>query len=121
VQEIAASEFPFVEALPKREARRVRTALDVLAEWRAATKLHGSLVPRPLVAKVLNVSQERVRQYIVEGRLATVAVEGHEYVTEGSLNDLALTERKAGRPIKPLGFVGKIMAAADHFDSETSK
>ncbi len=121
MQEIASSEFPFVEALPKREKARVRSAVDVLADWRAASQKHGSLVPRPLVARVLNVSQERVRQYIVDGRLETVAVEGHDYVTETSLNELALSERKAGRPIKNIGVIAKGLAVADFLKSETSK
>lgn len=121
MQEIAASEFPFVESLPKREKARVRSALDVLADWREATKLHGSLVPRPLVAKVLNVSQERVRQLILDGRLKTVAVEGHDYVTETSLNEFALVERHAGRPVKNIGVIAKGLAVADFLESETSK
>lgn len=117
VQDIMSSEFAFVGGLPKREKAKVRTAVDVLNEWREATKLHGSLVPRPLVARVLNVSQERVRQFIDEGRLQTVRVEGHDYVTEGSLVVLAKAERKHGRPFKVASEVQKSAAVADYLEA----
>ncbi len=121
MHEIAASEFPFVDALPRREKAAVKTAVDVLNDWREATRLHGSLVPTSMVAAVLNVSKQRVHQLIQHGRLVTVVFGGHNYVTELSLNDLASSERKSGRPFKVAGTFKKSLAVADYLAEETSK
>jgi hypothetical protein len=116
-----AREFPFVASLPKAERKAVRSALDVLSEWREASREHGSLMPSSLAAAVLNVSIERVRQYISEGRLKSIDFHGKHYVTEASLNELASSERKNGRPFKIKGIVGKSKAVADYLEVECSK
>jgi len=117
----AECEFGFIQTLPKSEAKKVRTAVDVLAEWREATKKHGCLVPSPLAAKILNISRQRLHVYIQDGRLSTIVVEGHIYVIEKSLLDLANTDRKAGRPFRMPGVLARAGAIASWLEEETSK
>ncbi len=101
-----AFEFPFVEQLPKlsdlpkREKSRMQRIWD---DFRALSKIaeeKGMLCPVALAAKILDVSRQRAYDLIGEGRLEVVEVNGHQFVTEKSVIDYALSERKAGRPSK---------------------
>jgi uncharacterized protein (UPF0261 family) len=92
--------FPFVAELPKREQKKVLSAWDVLAEFQRLTEEHGVLVPPRLVAKCLSVSKQRVHQFMTEGRLQVIDVNGHPFVTKNSVVAFAETERKGGRPQK---------------------
>jgi hypothetical protein len=120
VQEIAASEFPFVESLPKREQASVRTAVDVLNDWREAMRIHGTLIPTSMVIAVLKISKQRVHQLISDGRLVSVKFGGHHYVTELSLTEVAKHERKNGRPFKGASLVQTLRASREFFASKDS-
>jgi hypothetical protein len=100
MDQVLASEFPFVEALPKREKSRFRKALDMFNEYSALTQQHGALVPPAFVGKVLDVSHQRVLQICDDGRLKRVEFYGHVYITRDSVIEFASLERKAGRPVK---------------------
>ena len=95
-----ASDFPFVADLPKREKSRVVKLWDAFHELAAMHAEHGLPVPRSAAADLLEVSQQRIAQLIAAGKLTVVDFNGHSYVTEKSLKELAKTERKTGRPFK---------------------
>jgi hypothetical protein len=103
VQEIAASEFPFVEALPKREKSRAVKRWEALREYQELCERHGVLVPQSAVAEVLDLSHQRVSQIVVDGRLIAVRFHGHTFITHASLLEFAKMERKPGRPWKVPG------------------
>lgn len=94
----AVTEFPFVEALPKRERSKLVKLWDHLKEIKAATAEHGVLLPQHYAADLLGVSRQRVHVLVNEGRLLTVEVGGLRYVTENSMRSYAESERKGGRP-----------------------
>lgn len=96
----AAADFPFVAELPKREKNRVVKLWDAFHDLAAMHAEHGLPVPRSAAADLLEVSQQRVAQLIVAGKLTVVDFNGHSYVTEKSLKELAQSERKTGRPFK---------------------
>ncbi len=98
--EAATTEFPFVEALPKREQSKVAEAIDLVRQIRDATERCGVLVPVMLAAKYLHVSRTRIDQMVTDGRLRRVAVDGHVFITEDSLVELAKLERERGKPLK---------------------
>ena len=95
----AITEFPFVEALPKREKSKLSRVWDILKEMKAATDAQGQLVPVNLTCKLLDVGRTRVDQFCAEGRLIRVEVAGHVFITENSIVELAKSERKHGRPL----------------------
>lgn len=123
MQEIAAREFPFVEAMPKREKSRTLKKWDVLMEFIGQVKQHGALIPTAAAADVLGVSRQRVDDVIRDGRLVAIKFGNHLYITEASLMQFAGTERKAGRPCKVPTFdavdcvaVARGMAGSFHKD-----
>jgi len=100
--ETMASEFPFVEQLPKREKSRLLKLWDHFAEARALTKEHGMLVPVQLAASLAGVSNQRIHQLMEADQLKRVELNGHPFVTENSFVVWAQSERKNGRPFKDL-------------------
>lgn len=98
--EAEALEFAFAPGLTKREKSNVAKAVDLVKEFTDLQKRHGALVPAAMVAGVLNLSRERVRQFIDEGRLKAVNFRGSYYVGEDDLREFAKLERKTGRPPK---------------------
>lgn len=98
--EAEALEFPWVNELPKREKSRVSKAVDLVKEFAALQKEHGALLPAAMVAAALNVSRERVSQFIGEGRLKAVQFRGVNYIGEDALREFVKLERKVGRPCK---------------------
>ena len=94
----AVVEFPFVEALPRREKSKLARVWDVLGEMKAATDAEGQLVPVNLTCKLLDIGRTRVDEYCAQGRLRRVKVADHVFITENSIVELAKTERKTGRP-----------------------
>jgi hypothetical protein len=93
------SEFPFVEALPKREKSKLVKAWELLGHLREATEREGALVPVMLGAKCLDLSRTRIDSICADGRLRRVEVDGHIFITESSIVEFAKTERKNGRPL----------------------
>lgn len=100
-------EFPFVASIPKREQTRIGRAWQAYKKLKAVTEEKGALVPYGLGCKLLNVSRARFTVLCQEGRLDSVSVEGHIFVTEQSLITYARSERRGGRPPKlPEGAAG---------------
>jgi predicted XRE-type DNA-binding protein len=95
----AVKEFPFVEAMPKREAKRIVNVWDQLKELKLLIEARGQLLPQALVAKLLNVSKQRVSQLVAAGKLEVVDFHGHPWVSEKSVIELARSDRKTGRPM----------------------
>ena len=86
--------FPWVE----RQAQK-KSAWREMVE---AFEVHGYLLPRAHIPVVLDVSRQRVHELISEGRIATVMVQGREFVPLSSLETFLVDERKTGRPVKEL-------------------
>ena len=98
--EATANEFPFVEALPKRQKGRVAKMLDQVKEFGALQKEHGALYPSQLVRGILGFSHQRMSQLIEAGILKAVKHHGHWFIPEAAFVEFVNTERKAGRPPK---------------------
>ncbi len=115
------AEFPFVEALPRREKSKVAKLWDLVQEIRAVSAESGPLIPSTLAAKCLGVSRQRVDDYLADGRLQEFRVDGHVFITGNSLVELAKTERKAGRPFKMPSTVGDAVRVAGELRKEAQK
>lgn len=96
----AVLDFPFVEALPKREKSRFAKLWDHLREVRAVQSKVGEVIPQGFVADLLGLSTQRIGQFLDEGRLEGVSIHGRRYVTVRSIEQFAQVERKNGRPVK---------------------
>lgn len=99
MHEAVATEFPFVGSLPRAEKSRLAKLWDHFQDVRAAAAVHGVLLPQHYAATLLGVSKQRVNFLVKEGRLESVDLGGHPYVTEKSMLDYAKAERKVGRPV----------------------
>lgn len=97
--EAAITEFPFVDALPRREKSKLAHVWDLLQEMKAATKAEGQLVPVNLTCKLLDIGRTRVDELCAQGRLRRVKVADHVFITEDSIVELAREARKVGRPM----------------------
>lgn len=99
--DIAAKEFPFVEALPKREAKRALTLWEAFKEFLARCEEHGPLIQPSLAAELLGVSKQRVGQLMDDGRFQIIEdPRGTRLITGKSFVDFCHQERKSGRPTK---------------------
>lgn len=98
--EAAATDFPFVAELPKREKSKLVRVWDHFRELSRISETEGMLIPMSFAAIVLDVCRQRVYQLAEEGRLKVIKVNGHSFVTENSVVDYAASERKAGRPVR---------------------
>lgn len=112
--DVTFSECPFVATLPKREKSKMAKVWERFQELARITEEKGMLVPVPLVAKVLGVSRQRCGELIKLGRLESVEVDGHHFVVEASVVAYAQSERKAGRPVKPLTVAQCVAVASEH-------
>jgi len=83
-------DFPVLE---ERSAPR-----SVLAQIKKAMDEHGMLFPQYLVVSVLGLSRQRVSKLIEEGKLASVEIDGKNYIPAVALEFFLTEERKAGRP-----------------------
>lgn len=86
-------------SLPKREKAAVMGAWEELHEFQEMVKANGAAIPVIFAARVLNVSRQRVYELINEGRVKTVQLGGHTFITSDSLVEWGRGERKAGRPV----------------------
>jgi hypothetical protein len=84
--------FPVIEASPKSKLRQFMEAID----------RHGPMIPRAHIPIVLDISKQRVHQLIEEGRIATVEVQGREFIPLVALEVYLADERKNGRPVSEL-------------------
>lgn len=96
----AVTEFPFCEALPKREKSRVVRIWESLEEARQVVKLHGFLLPVKFAAGLADVSRQRIDELVSDGVIVRIDLDGHAFITEDSFVAWAKTERKQGRPLK---------------------
>lgn len=111
--EAAVSEFPFVEAMPKREKSRVARLWERFEEIKAMTDRYGVMLPQHLAADLLGVSRQRVHTLVNEGRLQSVDVGGVRFVTEASMMEFARSERATGRHLEVPGAVETFRKALD--------
>lgn len=116
--EVAANEFPFVEALPKREKSRLVKAWDAFRELSRIAETEGVLIPQVFAAKVLDLSTQRISQLCNEGKLKVVVVGNSRFVTEHSVVEWAEAEHKAGRPLKLDGTWSEATRMAKELRSE---
>jgi len=107
IMELTINEFPFVSEMPKREKSKVAKIWDQFQELSRLQKTHGILIPQAMAAKMLSVSPQRVWQFVEEGRLEFVEMNGIRFVTENSIVEFARVQRKEGRP------PGRIVDAAE--------
>ena len=84
--------FPFASTERRSKFREMMEAFD----------RHGYMLPRAHIPVVLDVSRQRVKELIDEGRIATVWVQDREFVPLASLEIYLADERKAGRPVHEL-------------------
>jgi len=92
-------EFPFVEALPKREKSKFATLWDRFLEFQRMVDEFGPPVQPALAAALLGVSSQRVHQLIDDGRLEVVISPlGHRVIKGKSFVEFCKLERKNGRP-----------------------
>lgn len=111
VEQVLASEFPFVTELPKREAKKALTWWERVEHLSAVQEKVGPIVPQSLVAKALRLSTQRVCQLVQAGMLEVVDVDGRKFVTKRSLVTYAEHEKLAGRPPKGLNLRESLQAA----------
>lgn len=100
--EATITEFPFVEALPKREKGKLAKLWDRFAELRQLTEEKGMLIPQHFAAELLGVSRQRVHTLVNEGRLEAVEVGGSRFVTEPSVLAYAEADRSCAVRLKSL-------------------
>lgn len=99
MHEAAVTEFPFVEAMPKREKSKLAKLWEHFQELKAIAAEKGVIIPQNYAADLLGVSRQRVHQLVNDGRLEAVEVRGIRFVTEASVMEWAKAERdKGGRP-----------------------
>jgi hypothetical protein len=97
---IEEQDFPFVEKLPKREKSKLARVWDDLKAFNALQKEHGLLLTPRFAGALLGVGKSRIDQLMDVGKLTRVEFQGHPYIPEPSVIELARSERKNGRPFK---------------------
>ena|SRR5579864_1262414 len=97
--DVNVAEFPFVEALPKREGKRTLSRWEVFKEFVDLCERKGPPIGTTLAAELLGVSKQRVYDFIKEGRLEVVEDPlGRSVITGNSFIEFCHQERKNGRP-----------------------
>jgi hypothetical protein len=86
--------FPVVEQTARRNS--------ALRDFMQAVDREGPLLPRGWVKYVLEVSQQRISQLVLEKRLPVVEIRGKQFVPIAALELFLTEERKNGRPVKEL-------------------
>lgn len=120
-----ASEFQFVEGLPKRVQRKLQRGMDafseVVREFQAANERHGLLVPISTVSESLGCSTQYVGELLDKERLRGVDVCGRRWVIAASVFEhLAAGPRPKGRPRK-LGTVHQTLNVARELAAAAEK
>jgi len=106
----AITEFPFVEAMPKREKSRIAKLWDEFSQMREAMQKAGGLVPPVMAAELAGVSHQRIWQLVEAGKLERVEFCGRGFITGDSFEAWAKSERKNGRPLKEPASKGDFVA-----------
>lgn len=105
---VAAMESVMTElGFPVIEERSFRHR-SVLREWKEAIEKHGPLLPRPSIPFCVDLSRQRVKELIDQGRIATVEVHNREYVPMAALEVFLAEERKSGRPVADVVLGSKV-------------
>jgi hypothetical protein len=84
--------FPVIEAEARKKSA-LRVFMDVIDR-------HGPLIERAHIPVVLDLSRQRVHQLVEAGRIATIEVQGREFIPMASLEAYLADERKNGRPVR---------------------
>jgi hypothetical protein len=100
VDQVITSEFPFVEAMPKREKSKLVRLWDMVFQMLDENSDQGMLLPVMTTAKLLNLSRTRIDELCAAGRLHRVVIDNHIFVGVKSIKAFADLERKTGRPLK---------------------
>lgn len=98
--EAEVMEFPFVAAMPKREKSKLAKLWDRMQEVGRVQDRVGPIMPVAFAAGLLDISTQRCHQLMQAGQLERVEIEGHPFISQRSIVELAQAERKAGRPFK---------------------
>jgi hypothetical protein len=93
------SDFPFMETLPKREQKKVRTAWDQYEEFKIIVRERGGVIPPAVAAGLGGVSRERISQLMQKGTLERVELGTFVFITADSFSSWVVSERKSGRPV----------------------
>lgn len=112
---IDASEFPFVQELPKREKSRRMKLLDVLEQLEERTRQKGPVIPQTLAAEILGISRQRVGQLVEADRIESFLLNGTRFVFLKSFVEFCQEEKRTGgRPPKKVGLLrrGKVLGEA---------
>jgi hypothetical protein len=94
--EATAQQLEMFELGQESRWHRARSAI---AQFLAAKREHGEIIPRSMVSGFLGVSQQRVSQLVMEDRIPTVEVGGISWVPLDGLTKFCSEERKVGRPV----------------------
>jgi len=93
------TEFPFVEALPKREAKKIVSVWDKVQDYQRHVEEHGAPIPNELAADLLGISRQRVHQLKQTSGLTLIPLpNGGNAISYFSLREFAKKNRPAGRP-----------------------
>ncbi len=112
---IDASEFPFVQELPKREKSRRMKLLDVLEQLEERTRHKGPVIPQTLAAEILGISRQRVGQLVEAQRIESCLLNGTRFVFLKSFVQFCQEEKRGpGRPLKAVSPLkrGKLLGEA---------
>lgn len=93
-------ELDQAELFPRIEERAGKRS--AFRQFLDAVEKHGPLIARGHIPVVLDLSRQRVHELIKGGRIATVEVNGREFVPMAALEVYLSDERKNGRPVKEL-------------------
>ena len=94
----AQAEF---DGFPKSESE---SSENPVARYLSVSRQCGGLIPQNLLPAALNLSKQRVSQFINQRRFEVHEIAGTKYVTAPSFEAFLLEERRAGRPVKELTF-----------------
>ena len=83
----------------RAERRTVRARLLEL------TELHGPMIPQSIIPLYLDLSKQRIHQFIQEGRFPVFEVGGKNFIPLVAIEFFRDEERKSGRPIGELTLV----------------
>ena len=91
--EATENEFPFVASLPKRKQ------VKIFSLWDEAKEIaQRNIVPQHIAARLLNVSTQRIGQFIDRGQLPFVTWHGHDFIPFEDLLAFSKLHRPRGRP-----------------------
>jgi hypothetical protein len=82
--------------------QRVDRKRSVRERMRELTDLYGPMYPQSLLPWVLDLSKQRVSQFVQEGRLPAFEVAGHNYIPQRDVEAFCEEERVNGRPVREL-------------------